>query len=201
MPIIKYFPRPGPCDPYVPGAVTDEAALPSLSWDNYHDQPVFELELQQRRIEIVSTDYSELESSQGSFHIGPRPQPQTKQQKQIEDCADTVFGEEESVEVNSVAGTSTGTGGSSPTAFSDRTMAQQVAARLEELRQEMIDLMDDLPAQNIVAGSCYKRTGHILMWLKVVINRIFVNKECKCGHNFLWNGNNFFFISGNIQLC
>ena len=135
-----------------PQFVSEPGEETGLSWDNYSDTPVFQLELEQRKIQLVSTDHSELESLHGSFHVGGGShQASTQQQEIVTEILDGVFTEESVAVLSTVADNSLGTGGS-PKQFNNITMANQIADGLEELRQDILDQMDDLPAADIVAG-------------------------------------------------
>ena len=131
----------------------EDSAPLSLSWDNYAESPVFSLEgthleKAHRKIEIVSTDYSDPESLHGSIHIGGRRPSQNLQQEGWEFNLDSVF-EEEAPELNLVADIFSSV---APEEFSDKGMAQQIASELTRMLQEILDEMDDLPAEDIDAG-------------------------------------------------
>ena len=89
----------------IPAVQEGVPAQQSLSWDNYIDSPEFgfrpallnsdRVSQEHRKIDIVSTDYSDLESWQGSIHIGGRLPTASQQQVALQETVDRVFEEEE----------------------------------------------------------------------------------------------------------
>ena len=133
----------------IPGAEESvESVVPSLSWDNFAESPVFGKEAtarysdrvleETRKIPIVSTDYSDLESLRGSFHIGVQP-PVVDHQEVVEEGGDRVFDEEVLTENSESEQDSL----NYFHMFTDNMMAGQIAAGLNTLRQDIIDDMEE----------------------------------------------------------
>ena len=144
---------------------------PSLEWDEYSEDLQFDLhpvgsdqlqteavgrdQLQPeavggdpvqvitgvRKIPIVSTDCSDLESLCDSLLPGVKQSAGGHQQKEAIDL-DVVS--EELADILSDSDQSE--------TFSERKMAQQISASLTKLRQDILDEIDDLPASSIEAG-------------------------------------------------
>ena len=143
----------GPRTPLSKSSVGSEAAsIASLDWDTFTEQPEFQLSITSsevgthatcettfttvggvRKIPIVSTDYSDLESINDSSEDVFRPNLNNRL---------AVVDEEQPKNMTD----------SSSEGFSTADMAKQVSTALEKCYQGIIDEITDLPANNIEAG-------------------------------------------------